>query len=891
MTNGARFFQYFLRRSLMGTALASVLLAGCGGSGGAGGGSQDPDPVVVDIPIAYVKRPLPTDTNGMRVDDDALAPISFNPGARLYLRERAAASAQETDISSAAFGADAQYDVKDVSPSYDGSQLLFAMRAPQIPGLDDDEQPTWNIWEYDLQSGILRRVIASDIAAEEGQDIAPRYLPDGRIVFSSTRQRTSRAILLDEGKPQFTAETEDRRQYSFQLHRMNSDGSNIEQLTFNQSHDLAPVVHPDGHVLFTRWDNIAGRNRASLYRIRPDGRGLTLMYGYHSQDSGTNGAAVGFFKPGINPAGEVLVQLRPRVSASLGADIVRVNLRDFIDRSQPTWANTGMPGEGQRSVALEPVHTDASPSPHGHFSDVWPLHDGTQRMIASWTQCRLQNSSGTIIPCTPANLAIPGIREAPPLYGLWMYNLRETTQQPIIQPREGLMYTDIVAAEPQTRPAVLADGRGGVDLDQSRIDRGVGVLHIRSVYDFDGADTSPAGIGVLADPMQTSADQRPARFLRIVKAVSMPDDEVRDFRNTAFGRSPAQLMREIIGYAPVQPDGSVKLEVPANIPFAIAVLDAQGRRLGERHQNWLQLRPGEVLECAGCHSAASTLPHGRLDAQAPSINSGATTTGAPFPNTSPALSPDMGETMAETYTRFNDVPVPALDVLFEDVWTDTNLRPADPPLAYRYVDLATPAPVSPACQAAWTANCRITIHYPTHIQPLWDLDRRVFDTDGVTVLADNTCTSCHSTQDAMGALQVPAAQLDLRNVVSNEQVDHLMGYRELLFNDNAQELTMGALLDSQVQATDAMGNPLFQLDADGNPLLDGMGNPIPVMIPVTVTPAMSAAGARASSRFFNRFAAGASHAGRLQPSELRLIAEWLDIGAQYWNNPFDAPAD
>jgi hypothetical protein len=27
----------------------------------------------------------------------------------------------------------------------------------------------------------------------------------------------------------------------------------------------------------------------------------------------------------------------------------------------------------------------------------------------------------------------------------------------------------------------------------------------------------------------------------------------------------------------------------------------------------------------------------------------------------------------------------------------------------------------------------------------------------------------------------------------------------------------------------------------------------------------------------------------LTPAELRLIAEWVDIGAQYYNNPFDVP--
>ena len=69
------------------------------------------------------------------------------------------------------------------------------MRAPEDPNLDDDEQPTWNIWLYDRETGEVRRVIESDITAAAGQDVAPRFLPDDRIVFSSTRQRRSKAVL------------------------------------------------------------------------------------------------------------------------------------------------------------------------------------------------------------------------------------------------------------------------------------------------------------------------------------------------------------------------------------------------------------------------------------------------------------------------------------------------------------------------------------------------------------------------------------------------------------------------------------------------------------------------------------------------------------------------
>jgi len=44
-----------------------------------------------------------------------------------------------------------------------------------------------------------------------------------------------------------------------------------------------------------------------------------------------------------------------------------------------------------------------------------------------------------------------------------------------------------------------------------------------------------------------------------------------------------------------------------------------------------------------------------------------------------------------------------------------------------------------------------------------------------------------------------------------------------------------------------------------------------------------------SRAFLGRFAPGSpsTHANWLTPAELRLISEWLDIGAQFFNNPLD----
>src|SRR4029079_11452059 len=58
---------------------------------------------------------------------------------------------------------------------------------------------------------------------------------------------------------------------------------------------------------------------------------------------------------------------------------------------------------------------------------------------------------------------------------------------------------------------------------------------------------------------------------------------------------------QILGDAPVEPDGSFKLHVPADTPIALSIIDTKGRAI-QTHTNWIQVRPGERRTCDGCHS-------------------------------------------------------------------------------------------------------------------------------------------------------------------------------------------------------------------------------------------------------------------------------------------------
>ncbi len=896
-------FRVFRSAQFVVALVCVGLLGGCGGGSDTGssnglGGGQDPDPVLVDFPIAYVKRPLLVDDNGDLLTTQVRSATQFFPGAELFMRDRASPSAVERSLTAGIFPDDEDgnpplYDVKDLDISSDGQRVVFAMRAPEDPNLDDDEQPTWNIWLYSAEDATVTRVIASDLIAEDGQDIAPRFLPDDRIVFSSTRQRLSKAVLLDEGKPQFSALDEDRDEPALTLHVMQPDGSEMKQITYNQSSDLDPMVFSDGRVVYARWDNIAGIDRISLYRSNPDGTENELLYGIHSHDTGPNGVNVEFVEPKELPDGRLLVMLRPGGPQSrMGALPVAIDVANYVEHDQPTFENQGLLSDAQEMLIPGDISLEEDRPPlQGRYAAVNPLFDGTNRLIVSWSQCRLRDTTSDpddpiIAPCTDENLADPNFVEADPLYGVWMHDLDEETQQPIVVPEVGEVYSEVVVLDNRTLPPVILDKTPGLDIDADLVAESVGVLHIRSVYDFDG--TAVTDLDVLKDPAQTTADQRPARFLRIIKPVSMPDDDLVDLPNTAFGRSQVNLMREVIGYAPIEPDGSVKVKVPANIAFAVEVLDVNGRRISAQHRNWLQLRPGEEMNCNGCHSDDSELPHGRYGAEAPSANAGASADGSPFPNTEPALFANLGESMAEVITRINGIPRPTVDVLYTDVWTDPNVRAKDPDLSYPYSDLLSVAPVDAGCVGNWSALCRITINYETHIHPLWSADRQQFDAGGA-LIGDNTCTSCHAPVDGAGMAMVPMAQLDLSDGPSPDEGDHFISYRELLFPDNEVELVDGAVIDRLIPALDGNGNPIFETDADGNQILDADGNPIPVLVTVNVAPPLTVAGANFSPRFFDRFAPDGTHAGYLNAGELKLLSEWADIGAQYYNDPFAVP--
>jgi Tol biopolymer transport system component len=871
---------------LAAIVLPLLIVLGCSSaqSGHAPGvaGGETLTPGVTNYPLAYIKQPVPT------TDIDVRDLITSITGSDLYVRAQASAGGMETNVTqSITKGMGAVRDL-DVSP--DGTKIVFSLRLPLDPNKKntDPTQPTWQIYQYDATTNAVTQLTTDDITS--GHDVGAHYLPDGRIVFATTRQLATQSILLDEGRPQYQAVTDNRQQFIFLLHVMNGDGTGMHQISFNTNHDFAPSVLANGQIVFSRWEVTNGTDQISLYRANPDGTALELYYGANSHATGANIAGttdnvIQFLNARQRADGKLIAIDRPFLGTQLGGDTLLIDAANFVEFDQASTPTPGTSGSGQTSATALGVTTDANkPSLGGRFASVYPLYDGTNRMLVSWAPCLILNADGSTAVCNNANTTGANVQQAPPPYTIWIYDFDAGTLSPVISSVPGIEIVEPVILQARTPPpAFIPDAVPTSTAGQTLVTNQVGILDISSVYDFGGVDTANPNIVQVSDPAQAAFYERPARFIRIEKAVEIPDKTVRKINDSAFG--PAGMgMREILGYAPIQPDGSVQIQVPANVPFTIDILDANARRITAQHTSWLQLIPGETKSCNGCHSTANNTSHGRSGLTV-AVNQGAPTTGQPFPDTNPALFANAGETMAQTLARVSCATGSALpcsqilstDVIYATTWTTgvtlPATLPADSPISYTYsgtAGLSETPPINANC-VPWSAQCRVTIHYANaaspnqlYIQSVWNLSTRTATVKGIAN-SPATCVTCHNTVNAMNTIQVPTGQLDLTGGASSVDITVVTSYESLLFPHDEQALNMGVL----------------------QPVLIGGAA-------VTLPPPMTAGSAIGSTAFLQMFDGSfhdpvLDHTGFLTPAELRLISEWLDIGGQFYNDPFVAP--
>lgn len=148
---------------------------------------------------------------------------------------------------------DPQGGVRDPQVHYDSQKILFSYRK--------GGSKTFHLYEINIDGSGLRQLTDGP-----DDDIEPTYLPDGGIMFCSSRcQRVVNCWISRVAT----------------LYRCDADGENIRLVSSNNDHDNTPWVLPDGRILYMRWEYV-DRSQVHfhhLWTVNPDGTGQMVWYG------------------------------------------------------------------------------------------------------------------------------------------------------------------------------------------------------------------------------------------------------------------------------------------------------------------------------------------------------------------------------------------------------------------------------------------------------------------------------------------------------------------------------------------------------------------------------------------------------------------------------------
>jgi len=155
--------------------------------------------------------------------------------------------------------------------SYDAGRIVFSYAqgdASRRPRWEGTEKLAYHVYVINIDGTGL-----TQLTRGRWDDLHPCWLPDGDIVFVSTRRGGETRC---SGRPVPT----------YTLHRMKPDGSALTRLSCHETHEWQPSVAHDGSLLYTRWDYVDRHTNIahSLWACRPDGTAPVAVYGNYNYD-------------------------------------------------------------------------------------------------------------------------------------------------------------------------------------------------------------------------------------------------------------------------------------------------------------------------------------------------------------------------------------------------------------------------------------------------------------------------------------------------------------------------------------------------------------------------------------------------------------------------------
>ena len=448
---------------------------------------------------------------------------------------------------------------------FDGQRLVvaYARHYRHVAEVQDKvvkanmpEDSFYHLYETNLDGGQTRRLTRGRY-----DDFDGRYLPDGRLLFLSTRKGTFLQCSAENTAKTLTADLPDsyvrcgggnsRPVPVFTLHVMNPDGGGIAPLSAFETFEYSPSLAADGRILYCRWDYIDRFNGHffSLWSSNQDGSNAQLVYGNYTR------APQATMEPREVPGSNKILFTGAAHHSITGGSLA------LLDRTK------GTEGEGPITRLTPEAPFPETEQNVGHYyANPWPLSEDLY--LVSWSNRRLPPHSRVTTD------------EANPVNAQGIYLLDRHGNLELLHRDAAISSMSPIPVRSRPRPPIQpAKPRYAAS--------GVGRYLLQDIY------SGLAGI-----------ERGGVKRIRII---GVPPKVQPHMNVPALGVSREETGKYVIGSAPVEADGSALFEVPSGVPLFFQALDERGRAV-QTMRSLTYVQAGETLSCAGCHENRETAP-------------------------------------------------------------------------------------------------------------------------------------------------------------------------------------------------------------------------------------------------------------------------------------------
>jgi hypothetical protein len=419
--------------------------------------------------------------------------------------------------------------------SFDAQKVVFCM-------MPKDER-SFHLYEVNIDGSDLTQLTFGDY-----DDLDPIYLPDGHLLFNTTRANTYVRCGPTHHSPV--------------LARCDGDGKNIYVISRNCEPDYLSALLPDGRVIYTRWEytDKEQKRAQSLWTMNPDGTGVAVLWGNQS----------------VWP--DMLVESRP---------IPGTGRIMFTGVGHHQWFNGSIgiiePTEGMNYPDGLTKITPEVPWPEvGNGSSETPERVDYRRGVYP--------SYKTPYPISEEDFLVSIRHPQTEKYSLYLMDL-QGNRELIYSGEENVWHA--VPLRPHPMPPIIPDRVAWPDIGPDQGPLEDGILYSSNVFE--------------GEPLLPRDEVKYLRVLQIDAKTYTPWRKTYQHSGPSISITQADGVKRILGTTPVEADGSVCFRVPPGRALHFQLLD-ENYRCVQTMRSFTGVMPGETRGCLGCHESRSPTP-------------------------------------------------------------------------------------------------------------------------------------------------------------------------------------------------------------------------------------------------------------------------------------------